>query len=105
MLEYPCVAPTPKNKCSCFKVEYVTGTKLGMIWALINSAKSIIVAAKFYYETSPYNHETGPRLPKSLLPLSGDQEVSLLIDLRPNSFGNILYYLELTFYTFGTDHQ
>ncbi|MDI2112238.1 SMI1/KNR4 family protein [Commensalibacter nepenthis] len=31
MLEYSSVAPTPKNNCSYFKVEYVTGAKLAMI--------------------------------------------------------------------------
>ncbi|CAI3926680.1 unnamed protein product [Commensalibacter communis] len=103
MLKYSCVAPTPKNKCSCFKVDYVTGAKLGMIWGLVDCAKSIIDATAFYHETSPYNDEIGPRLPKSLLPLTRSEEAALLIDLRPESFGNILYHPDLTYYTFGTD--
>ncbi|WP_182418673.1 SMI1/KNR4 family protein [Bartonella sp. HY038] len=102
MLEYSTVAPTPKNNCGWFKVDYLDGAKLQVNLSLVQWAKLIIRATEWYQNPSPYNDEIGPRLPKTLLPLSRDDNASLLIDLRPKTFGNILYHPDLSVWTFGT---
>lgn len=102
MLEYSMVAPTQTNDCSCFKVDYISGSKLECSYLLVESAQSIINAIDWYQNPSPYNDEIGPRLPNVLLPLSRSNESSLLIDLRPKTFGNILYHPDLSVWTFGT---
>lgn len=78
------------------------GPKVETDWMLVGNADSIFKATNFYQNPSPWNDEIGPRLPKALLPLSYNNESSLLIDLRPDTFGNILYHPDLSVWTFGT---
>ncbi|PYE22703.1 SMI1/KNR4 family protein SUKH-1 [Rhizobium sp. PP-CC-3A-592] len=59
--------------------------------SLVPWAKLTISAIRAYCNPHPAYEGVKPRISRELLPLTRDNSSTLLIDLRPESFGNVLY--------------
>ena len=59
--------------------------------SLVPWAKMTISAIRAYCNPHPDFEGVKPRISRELLPLTRDNYSTLLIDLRPESFGNVLY--------------
>lgn len=87
LLEYSCITRTKLHDCSSFKTKYVFGDKLETESYHITSGKHIIQAIQIY---NLYG-----KLPMYILPLRAMNYSSLLVDLRPESYGKIYFHPEI----------
>lgn len=84
LLEYSCITRTAKHNCCAFKTKYVFGDKLETESYHITGGKHIIQSIQYYFSYG--------ELPVYLLPLRLMERCSLLVDLRPESYGKIYFH-------------
>ncbi len=70
-------------------------------FSLVPWAKLTIAAIKALHNPHPSFEGVGPRVPKELIPLTRDNNATLLIDLRPDSFGHVHFLPVIKKKTFG----
>ena len=85
---FPCDFPEKKAICYTFTI---------VPWAALT-----IQDAESLYNADRFRDNVGPRVPKELLPLTSDSYATILIDLRPETYGNIHFINEIEHQTFGT---
>ena len=103
LLEYSTVGVVPKIGANYFKCVYPDETVITFDFSLVPSAPSTLSAIRALHNPHPHFEDVGVRIPEVLLPLALDPGGTLMIDLRQEGFGNILYIGEVKKKTFGTD--
>jgi hypothetical protein len=85
-----------------FKCDYNDGSVIEFDHTLVPWAKLTLAAIKSLHNPHQHFEGIGARIPRELLPLTRDNECTILIDLRPDTFGQILYVPKIKRQTFGT---
>jgi hypothetical protein len=102
LLEYSTVGGVPKIGAYYFKCVYKDGPVIDLDHTLVPWAKLTLTAIKSLHNPHQNFERIGARIPREILPLTRDNECSILIDLRTDSFGQILYMPKIKRQTFGT---
>ncbi|GHC69462.1 SMI1/KNR4 family protein [Limoniibacter endophyticus] len=70
---------------------------------LIPWAKLTLLATRTLRKTMATDSTVGPRIPAGLVPLTIDNQSTLLIDIRDDEFGKVWYLPKIKRQTFGTN--
>ncbi|WP_083572147.1 SMI1/KNR4 family protein [Sinorhizobium americanum] len=102
LIEYSTVGGVPKIGAYYFKCAYKSGPVITFNHTLVPWAKLTLTAIRALHYPHRHLEGIGARIPRELLPLSRDNECTILIDLRPATVGQILYIPQIKRQTFGT---
>lgn len=102
LLKYSTVIGADSVGAYFFPCQFKDKSVIAGDFSLVPWAKLTITAIKVLHNSHPTSENVGLRLPKELLPLTRDNNATLLIDLRPDSFGNIHFVPVIKKRTFGT---
>jgi len=100
--EYSTLGVVPTIGAYHFPCRFKDRSVIAGAFALVPWAKLTISAIKVLHNPHRGMEGVGPRVPKDLLPLTYDNQATLLIDLRSDSFGHIHFLPVIKKRTFGT---
>lgn len=99
---YSTVGAVPKIGANYFPCEFPKKKVISYTFTLVPWAASTARSCKRLNTPDRFRENVGPRVPKELFPLTYDDYNTLLIDLRPDSYGHMLFLPEIKHKTFGT---
>lgn len=102
LLEYSTVGAVPSIGANHFPIEVANKKAITYDFSLVPWAKLTIGAIKAFQQPHQDFKGIRGRLPSEVLPLTCDNNATLLIDLREAGFGNILYIRSVRKQVFGT---
>ncbi|MCX2698450.1 SMI1/KNR4 family protein [Ochrobactrum chromiisoli] len=86
-----------------FTMKFQDADVIAMDSTLIPWAQLTLKATRRLGRTMTTDPDIGPRVPAGVVPLTIDNQSTLLIDVRSDHFGTIWYLPEIKRQTFGTD--
>lgn len=100
--KYSTLGAVPKIGANYFPCEFPGKKVISYTFTLVPWAATTIGIAKRFYSPDKFRRNVGPRIPRELLPLTNDSYATMLIDLRPETYGHIHFLPEIKHQTFGT---
>ncbi len=102
LIRYSTVGAIPSIAANYFPIAVNEKRAITSDFSLVPWARLTIGAIKAYQQPHPDYKGIRGRLPDEVLPLTSDNNKTLLIDLRQTSFGNVLYIRHVRNQVFGT---
>lgn len=99
---YSTVGTVPKIGANYFPCEFPRKTVIGYTFTLVPWAASTASACRHLYAPDRFRDNVGPRVPRDVFPFTYDSYNTFLIDLRPDSYGHMLFLPKIMHKTFGT---
>ncbi|TCN33794.1 SMI1/KNR4 family protein [Sinorhizobium americanum] len=85
-----------------FKVDYKEKSFIAYLFTLVPWANLTLLAARTLRRQHIVDSKIGARVPDGLVPLTMDNQTTVLIDVRPETYGKVWYIDKIKRQTFGT---
>ncbi|MBS7696220.1 MULTISPECIES: SMI1/KNR4 family protein [unclassified Chelatococcus] len=91
LLKYSTIGIVQSIGAGYFPCKFPKRNEIHMHFTPVLDAKLTFGVVRRFCYPHPDFQGVSPRVSRDLLPLTGDNQSAVLIDLRPESFGNVLY--------------